>query len=134
MGDYPAKGKSEMDVVNYMLSTAMTHPELRDEYYCQLLKQVTSNRSSRAESCAHGWRLLLIMTQFIKPSKELEPYFKSHLQNSAFTLTREFHDEAAICLRNLNQTLKFGGRQKLPSDGEVKAVLLGRLAVISCSS
>jgi myosin-15 len=125
MGDYPSKGKNEMDVIRYMLTTAMRYEDLRDEIYCQLLKQLTSNRSERAESCARGWRLLLILTAFIRPSSRLEPYLKSFLQNYAFTLTRDFHNEAAVCLRNLNQTLKHDGRQKLPSPQEVQACLLG---------
>ncbi|EDQ87051.1 uncharacterized protein MONBRDRAFT_27813 [Monosiga brevicollis MX1] len=126
MGDYPAKNKDEREVVNFMLTVATEHEELRDEILCQLIKQVTNNRSERAESCARGWRLLMLATQFIKPTSALEPYLKSYLQNTAFRLTREFHDEAAICLRNFNQTLKFGGRQKLPSAAEIHALLLGR--------
>lgn len=49
MGDYPAKGKVEIHVFHFLLSVGQKHPELRDEIYCQIIKQVTSNKSERAE-------------------------------------------------------------------------------------
>ena len=49
MGDYMAKGKTEIDVVHYLLTAAQQYDPLRDEIYCQLIKQTTNNKSERAE-------------------------------------------------------------------------------------
>lgn len=49
MGDYMAKGKTEIDVVHFLLLAAQKHDQLRDEICCQLLKQITNNKSERAE-------------------------------------------------------------------------------------
>lgn len=126
MGDYMAKGRTEVDVVHFLIRAAHRYEFMRDEVYCQLVKQVTNNKSERAESCARGWRLLVISTAFIKPSEELEPYLRSYLQNTAYNLNREFHDEAVLCIRNLKQTMRLGGRRKLPAEGEVRAVIEGK--------
>ena len=50
MGDYMAKGKTEIDVVHYLLTAAQQYDPLRDEIYCQLIKQTTNNKSERAEA------------------------------------------------------------------------------------
>eukprot|EP00049_Salpingoeca_infusionum_P014556 m.275108 g.275108 ORF g.275108 m.275108 type:complete len:2303 (+) comp15693_c0_seq2:157-7065(+) len=125
MGDYMAKGKTELDVVTTILETCRQHEVLRDEVYCQLMKQVTNNKSQRVESCSRGWRLIAIVTAFSKPSEKFEPYLRSFLQSFAYNSARDFHGEAGIALRNLKQTIKYGGRKRLPDRGEVSAVIRG---------
>jgi myosin-15 len=77
MGDYPAKGKSETDIVDKLLLTGIKYPELKDEIYCHIVKQTTNNRSDRTESCARGWRLLVIITAFHRPSEYFEKYLRA---------------------------------------------------------
>lgn len=130
MGDYMAKGKTEIDIVHFLLLASQKHLELRDEIYCQMIKQTTNNKSERADSAARGWRLLLILTAFIQPSDTLERYLRAYLQNTAFNKDREFQDQAIICLRNLRHTLKFGGRKIFPDSAEMHAVLAGKYTKI----
>lgn len=131
MGDYySSKGRTEVDVVHFLLQVAHKHELLRDEIYCQLIKQTTSNKSERAESCARGWRLLVICTAFIKPSEVFERYLRSYLQTNAFTPQREFRDQGLICLRNLKQTMRHGGRRELPDVTELAAVIGGKYTKI----
>ena len=98
--------------------------------------------SNNRQSCARGWRLLVIVTAYIKPSVQFEPYFRCFLQTTAYTQGREFNgwfyhshaalmaaaDQALICLRNLRQTMKLGGRKVLPDGAIVQACPSGRLA------
>eukprot|EP01147_Barroeca_monosierra_P001592 gene1592-4733_t len=130
MGDYMAKGKTEADVIEFLLRVVQQHPPLRNEIYCQLLKQVTNNKSERLESCARGWRLLVIITSYAKPSADFEPYLKSYLQAIAYNPQREYRDEAAICLQNVKATVRYGGRAKLPNRQEVLAVIQGKFKKI----
>lgn len=46
-------------------------PELRDEVYCQLMKQTTSNRSGGADSCQRAWRLMSILAAYFTCSDTL---------------------------------------------------------------
>ena len=51
-------------------------------------------------------------------------------QNTAYNSQREFQDQGIICVRNLKQTMKVGGRKILPAPGEVAAVLSGKYTKI----
>ena len=130
MGDYNAKGKTDTDIVIFLVLMAQKHEELRDEVYCHLLKQTTSNRSTWPESCARGWRLLVILSSYIKPSNTFERYLRSYLQNTGMNKDREFQDQAIFCLRNLKQTIKHGGRKVVPDVGELSAIICGKYTKI----
>eukprot|EP00039_Didymoeca_costata_P014654 m.239349 g.239349 ORF g.239349 m.239349 type:complete len:2341 (+) comp16067_c0_seq1:94-7116(+) len=130
MGDYYARGKTDTDVVHFLLVVAHKHPELHDEIYCQIVKQVTNNRSSWPESAARGWRLLVILTAFVDPSERFERFLRAYLQATAANSEIEFQDQAIFCLRNLKQTLRYGGRKIVPDAGELTAILSGKYTKI----
>jgi myosin XV len=50
-------------------------PELRDEVYCQLMKQTTSNRSQAPDSCQRAWRLMSILAAYFTCSDTLRYIF-----------------------------------------------------------
>ena len=45
---------------------------IKDEVYCQLIKQTTNNKNE--VSCCHGWQLLLMTIAVAAPSEALQPY------------------------------------------------------------
>ncbi|XP_039542942.1 unconventional myosin-XV isoform X2 [Pimephales promelas] len=126
MGDYPMKGQAEQDVVSTILRLSGEYGLMKDEAYCQVLKQITGNTSSKTESCQRGWRLLYILTAFYKCSEALKPYLLKHLQDVCASPGVHFQGIAKACEQNLRKTFQYGGRVEHPNGMELKAMLAGR--------
>ncbi|XP_023369828.1 unconventional myosin-XV [Otolemur garnettii] len=126
MGDAPQKGQSELDVLCTLLKLCEDHEVMRDECYCQIVKQITDNTSSKQDSCQRGWRLLYIVTAYHSCSEVLHPHLTRFLQDVSRTPGLSFHGIAKACEQNLQKTLCFGGRLELPSSMELRAMLAGR--------
>ncbi|XP_026679337.1 uncharacterized protein LOC103509128, partial [Diaphorina citri] len=124
MGDLPTTPDlTEVKCVYTILMHCHTHEPLRDEVYCQLMKQTTSNKT---ESCQRGWRLLSIVAAYFTCSDTLRPFLLKYLETAAYDKRRAFHGTASVCLQNLRKTLRYGGRKNVPSVEEVTAVSAGR--------
>ncbi|XP_055047421.2 unconventional myosin-XV [Misgurnus anguillicaudatus] len=126
MGDYPTKGQSEQDVVSTVLRLSSEFGLMRDETYCQILKQITGNTSSKTESCQKGWRLLYIFTAYCKCSEVLKPYLLKYLQDVCASQGVHYQGIAKACEQNLRKTFQYGGRVEYPNGMELKAILAGR--------
>ena len=50
--------------------------DLRDEIYCQLIRQTTNNKDEKI--CYSGWELLLMCIVVAAPSEALQPYLMGH--------------------------------------------------------
>lgn len=111
---------------SYLLQHCHKHLTLRDEVYCQLMKQTTANRSPNPDSSQRAWRLLSILAAYFGCSDALKPYLLEHLTASASDRRRSSHGTAAVCLTNLRKTARCGGRKNVPSVEEVTAVSAGR--------
>ncbi|XP_014277405.1 unconventional myosin-XV isoform X2 [Halyomorpha halys] len=124
MGDLPTTPDlTEVKCVYTILMHCHKHVALRDEVYCQLMKQTTSNKR---DSCQRGWRLLSIVAAYFTCSDTLKPYLIKYLETAAYDKRRAHHGTASVCLQNLRKTLKYGGRKNVPSVEEVTAVSAGR--------
>ncbi|XP_039291022.1 unconventional myosin-XV [Nilaparvata lugens] len=124
MGDLPTTPDlTEVKCVYTILMHCHKHEPLRDEVYCQLMKQTTSNKN---ESCQRGWRLLSIVAAYFTCSDTLRPFLLKYLETAAYDKRRAFHGTANVCLQNLRKTLRYGGRKNVPSVEEVTAVSAGR--------
>uniref|UniRef100_A0A3B3XS65 Myosin XVAb n=1 Tax=Poecilia mexicana TaxID=48701 RepID=A0A3B3XS65_9TELE len=117
MGDSPSRGSSEQEVVNMFLKLIGEFTLMRDEAYCQLLKQLTANTSSK-DSCQRGWRLLYILAAYHRCSEVLKPFLLKYLQHSSRI--------AKACEQNLKKTFVYGGRIVPPNGMELKAMMAGR--------
>uniref|UniRef100_G3RJD1 Unconventional myosin-XV n=1 Tax=Gorilla gorilla gorilla TaxID=9595 RepID=G3RJD1_GORGO len=126
MGDAPLKGQSDLDVLCNLLKLCGDHEVMRDECYCQVVKQITDNTSSKQDSCQRGWRLLYIVTAYHSCSEVLHPHLTRFLQDVSRTPGLPFQGIAKACEQNLQKTLRFGGRLELPSSIELWAMLAGR--------
>ncbi|PCH43832.1 hypothetical protein WOLCODRAFT_138616 [Wolfiporia cocos MD-104 SS10] len=102
----------------WLLGEGITHGELRDEIYCQVLKQLTGNPNT--ESIFKGWQLLCVLLVTFPPSKDFETYLQSYLQQA------KSHNEARIdvmakyCIRRLANISRKGPRGKPPSTAEIE--------------
>ncbi|NWR81119.1 MYO15 protein, partial [Centropus unirufus] len=128
MGDHPLRGQTELDAICTILKLCAEHEVLRDEVYCQVIKQVTNNTSTKPDSCQKGWRLLYILAAYYKCSEVLRPFLLAFLQDASRHPELPFHGIAKACEQNLRKTLQFGGRRLFPSSMELRAMVAGRSA------
>uniref|UniRef100_A0A8C4UEW8 Myosin XVA n=1 Tax=Falco tinnunculus TaxID=100819 RepID=A0A8C4UEW8_FALTI len=128
MGDHPLRGQTELDAVCTILKLCAEHEVLRDEAYCQIIKQITNNTSSKPDSCQKGWRLLYILAAYYKCSEVFRPFLLAFLQDASKHPELPFHGIAKACEQNLRKTLQFGGRSLFPSSMELRAMVAGRSA------
>lgn len=122
MGDEPLKkGQTLTDCIYEVLMICHRHPPMRDELYCQIIRQTTNNKSSKPDSAIRGWRLFSIMTAYFDCSQVLKPYLIKYLSDAAGDSRRAYYGTALVCLQNLKKTFKYGGRKFLLSSKEVDA-------------
>uniref|UniRef100_A0AC34F7I7 MyTH4 domain-containing protein n=1 Tax=Panagrolaimus sp. ES5 TaxID=591445 RepID=A0AC34F7I7_9BILA len=127
MGDLSLKrGQTMTDCVYEILSACHNYPALIDEIYCQVIKQTTTNKSSKAESLLLGWRLFTILTAYFASTQTLQPFLIKYLNEIANDPRRPFNGTASLCLLNYQQTLKFGGRKFILTAAEVEAITSGK--------
>ncbi|CEF59852.1 Unconventional myosin-XV [Strongyloides ratti] len=127
MGDENLKKNQTItDCVYELLTICKENPPLHDEIYCQMMKQLTNNTSKVEDSLLKGWRLFTIITSYFTPSDILKPYLLNYIKIVAFDKNRSCHQTAKTCLKNLEQTFKYGGRQLLLSASEVEAITKGK--------
>jgi myosin-15 len=108
MGDLALPtGQSDVDCVYAILLNCHRQPVLRDEVYCQLMKQTTSNKSARQDSCQRGWRLFSIVAAYFDCSPNLRPYLFHYLETSAYDKRRAYHATALVCLQNFRKTIRY---------------------------
>ncbi|XP_035190252.1 unconventional myosin-VIIb isoform X2 [Oxyura jamaicensis] len=116
MGDYPSKqAHSSVEVTDQIFVAAIQEEVLRDEIYCQIMKQLTENRNRY--SVTKGWQLLWLCTGLFPPSKSL----LKHAQK--FVETRKKEPLAKECSRRIQTVMRSGSRKWAPHPVEVEAIL-----------
>ncbi|XP_029197955.2 unconventional myosin-VIIa-like [Acropora muricata] len=116
MGDYPSKRfRQSTDLTDAIFEPALLHEPLRDEVYCQLIKQITDNRLPSSEE--KGWELLWLCTGCFACSsllmRDVNQIFRSCSSKQLL---------APDCLSRLQKTIRVGQRKYPPHIVEVEAI------------
>ena len=123
MGDYVLRGTLEDNVFFILKCTREHSSPLKDEVYCQLIKQLTDNRSTKPLSCLRGWQLLYICSAYFLCSASLLPSLVHFLQTCTAETSSPYHALASMCEFNLRRSLRFGGRKDPPLTAEIQSVI-----------
>uniref|UniRef100_A0A8C3H4I7 Pleckstrin homology, MyTH4 and FERM domain containing H1 n=1 Tax=Corvus moneduloides TaxID=1196302 RepID=A0A8C3H4I7_CORMO len=104
------------------LQVCLTHTELQNEIYCQLVKQ-TSCRQPQNHSVVQCWQLLALCAPLFLPQHHFLWYIKQHLQRHADPRS-EIGKYAIYCQRSVDRTVQAGEREAKPSRMEIVSILL----------
>ncbi|XP_046402414.1 myosin-VIIa-like isoform X2 [Ischnura elegans] len=114
MGDLPCrKTRNTTELTDQIFAGALNNEILRDEVYCQLMKQLTDNRNSISEE--RGWELMWLATGLFACSPGL-------LKELTMFLRTRRHPVASDSLHRLHRTLRHGQRKYPPHQVEVEAI------------
>ncbi|XP_024921340.1 unconventional myosin-VIIa-like isoform X2 [Cynoglossus semilaevis] len=115
MGDYPSKRvRSIHELTDQIFEGALKAEPLKDEIFCQILKQLTDNQVKYSEE--KGWELLWLCTGLFPPSNVLLPHVQKFLQ------AKKHYPLAADCMQRLQKALRNGSRKYPPHLVEVEAI------------
>ncbi|ENN75213.1 hypothetical protein YQE_08223, partial [Dendroctonus ponderosae] len=114
MGDLPApKAKYSNEYTDQIFASPLKIEMLKDELYCQIMRQLTFNRMSLSEE--KGWELMYLLTGLFVPSISL-------LEETRKFLKSRVHPFIEPCLQRLQKTQKVGPRKFPPYSIEVEAI------------
>lgn len=107
-----------LDQQRWVVGEGLAHGELRDEIYCQLMKQLTGNPGP--ESIFKGWQFLCVLLLTFPPSKDFEACLQAFIQNHVTHQEGRIDVIAKYCLRRLSAISHKGPRGKPPSLQEIE--------------
>jgi len=96
--------------------------ELRDEIFCQMLKQVTNNPNPTNE--LKGWQLIALAVGAFPPGVFFEPFLRRYVDETrGNTRDAEVQKYAQYAKLRLDMSIQAGPRSKVPCDEEIAATL-----------
>ncbi|XP_048392592.1 pleckstrin homology domain-containing family H member 2 isoform X2 [Stegostoma tigrinum] len=106
-----------------VLQVCLTHKELQNEIYCQLIKQTRKRQTQNQCASIQGWQFLALCVGLFLPQHPFLWLLKHHLQQNAEPRT-EVGKYAIYCQRSMERTEKNGDRVSKPSRMEILSILL----------
>ncbi|XP_063838937.1 myosin-VIIa-like [Ostrinia nubilalis] len=114
MGDMPApKARTATEYTDEIFRAPLTEPALRDEIYCQIMKQLTNNRIQLSEE--RGWELMWLATGVFSCGQLLQKELVEFLKTRPHPIAKE-------CLKRHFKIQKCGSRIYAPYVVEVEAI------------
>ncbi|XP_036402517.1 pleckstrin homology domain-containing family H member 2 [Megalops cyprinoides] len=105
------------------LQVCLTHPELQNEIYCQLVKQTRKRQPQGQAGPLQGWQFLALCVGLFLPQHPFLWLLQVHLKKHADSRT-EIGKYAIYCQRSVERTQQRGERQARPSRMEILSILL----------
>ncbi|EJD37788.1 Rho GTPase activation protein [Auricularia subglabra TFB-10046 SS5] len=114
-----AANANTREEARWVLGEGVAHGELRDEVYCQLVKQLSANPNP--QSVFKGWQFLCVLLITFPPSKNFETYLYAFLDRHLGVSEGRIDVMAKYCLRRLPIIARKGPRGRPPSVGEIES-------------
>ncbi|XP_023183788.1 pleckstrin homology domain-containing family H member 2 isoform X1 [Xiphophorus maculatus] len=105
------------------LQVCLAHPELQNEFFCQLMKQTRMKQPQSHAGPLQGWQFLALCVGLFLPRHPFLWLLQVHLKRHGDSRT-EVGKYAIYCQRSLERTQQKGERQARPSRMEILSILL----------
>uniref|UniRef100_A0A672ZY41 Pleckstrin homology domain containing, family H (with MyTH4 domain) member 2 n=1 Tax=Sphaeramia orbicularis TaxID=375764 RepID=A0A672ZY41_9TELE len=106
------------------LQVCLAHPELQNEFYCQLIKQTRRRQPHGHPGPLQGWQFLALCVGLFLPQHPFLWLLQVHLKRHADSRWTEVGKYAIYCQRSMERTQQKGERQSRPSRMEILSILL----------
>ncbi|TDH06304.1 hypothetical protein EPR50_G00132250 [Perca flavescens] len=108
-------------IIQGILQTGQELKQLRDELYCQLVKQTTRPQHPGSPANLCSWKILACMSCTFIPTRSILRYLKFHLKRTRELFPGSEMDRyAAFALDSLKKTR---ARENIPSQEEIRAII-----------
>ncbi|XP_068423928.1 pleckstrin homology domain-containing family H member 2 isoform X2 [Clinocottus analis] len=105
------------------LQVCLAHPELQNEFFCQLIKQTQRSQPHSHPGPLQGWQFLALCVGLFLPQHPFLWLIQVHLKRHGDSRT-EVGKYAIYCQRSMERTQQKGERQARPSRLEILSILL----------
>lgn len=120
MGDR-SSSKTALEHATKILNSMLLSPEeLRDEVYCQIVKQTGHNPNT--QSAIKGWELMMICLSTFPPSSDMMPHLMAYCVSNLNNELPEIARYSEMCLHRIPKICRLGPRRELPTKTEVEAL------------
>ncbi|KAA8584072.1 hypothetical protein FQN60_015280, partial [Etheostoma spectabile] len=105
------------------LQVCLAHPELQNEFFCQLIKQTRRRQPHGHPGPLQGWQFLALCVGLFLPQHPFLWLLRVHLKRHGDART-EVGKYAIYCQRSMERTQQKGERHARPSRMEILSILL----------